>query len=213
MDCIGLCSVERKNLFGVTAILGPNLMKQLRRPTLFEWLTILAVTLVLGGLLLPDSASTTHGSLEKRARDFKPTVIAKLSDESILATDANLAGTWASRRHFDRSSFTFSPRSDGQLDVDFRTSGCFGGCELARTASVDAGMIQLNAAVAEYFPKTYDRLYVIQIDGREYLLPADSVVDFERERNSGSDSWNLYVFLRDNENIDEVDRANSIIRE
>ncbi|MCC6511395.1 MAG: hypothetical protein IT423_20010, partial [Pirellulaceae bacterium] len=126
--------------------------------------------------------------LEIRARNFKPTGDVELSDESIVAADSQVAGTWMCRHRLNRSSFTFLPRNDGQLDVNFSTSGCLGGCNLARIASLDAGVIHLISAVSEYLPRTYDRLYVIRIDGTEYLLPAEMLSDFERELNSGSDS-------------------------
>ncbi len=181
------------------AFVGPSDVTQFRHLTVVEWLTILAVVIVLGGLLLPDSATMTRWSLEKRARNFKPTFIDKLTNESIIAPDTNVVGTWTCRHSLNRSTFTFSQRNDGQLDVDFATSGCLGGCNLSRTALMDSGVTQLNSAVAEYLTRTYDRLYVIRHDGTEYLLPADTSLDFERELDSDSDGWGWYLFRRDNE--------------
>jgi hypothetical protein len=172
---------------------------QLRRLTIAEWLTILAVVVVLGGLLFPDSATTTRWNLEKRARNFKPTFIDKLTSESMVVPDARVVGSWTCRHRLNRSTFTFSKRNDGQLDVEFVTSGCLGGCNLSRIASMDGGVIQLNLAVAEYVPRTYDRLYVIRLDGTEYLLPAHALSDFERQLDTGSDGWEWYLFRRDNE--------------
>ncbi len=171
-------------------------MKRIGRLTILEWLTILFILAVLGGLFLPDSATTTRWNLEKRARDFASTDIARLSDESIIATDPDIAGTWTCRHRLDGSVFTFSRRDDGQFDVDFSTSGCLGGCDLRRTAKIDKGIIRLDAAVAEYRPRTYNALYVIRIAGTEYLLPAELISDFERELQSGSDDWGGYVFCR-----------------
>ena len=135
-------------------------MKRLRRLTVVEWLTILFIVAVLGGLLLPDSATTTRWHLEKRARDFASADIARLSDESILATDPDIAGTWTCRHRLDGSVFTFSRRDDGQFDVDFSTRGCLGRCDLRRTAKIDKGVIRLDAAVAEYLTRTYNTLLI-----------------------------------------------------
>jgi hypothetical protein len=174
-------------------------MKRIGRLTILEWLTILFIMAVLGGLFLPDSATATRWQLEKRARDFVSADIARLSDESIIATDPDIAGTWTCRHRMDGSAFTFSRRDDGQFDADFSTSGCLGGCDLRRTAKIDKGVVRLDAAVAEYRPRTYNTLYVIYIAGTEYLLPADGLSDFEQELKSGSGGWERYVFRRGSE--------------
>jgi hypothetical protein len=85
---------------------------------------------------------------------------------------------------------------DGDYDVSFSTGGCLGSCELPRTATIDNGLITLNAAVAEYVPNTYRSLYVIRVRGSDYLLPTTSVADFEREIAAGTDHWQRYVLRR-----------------
>lgn len=188
------------------AVVGPADMKRIGRLTVVEWLTILFIVAVLGGLLLPDSATMTRWQLEKRARDFVSADVATLSDESIIVTDPDIAGTWTCRHRMDGSEFTFSRRGDGQFDVDFSTSGCLGKCDLRRAAKIDKGIIRLDAAVAEYRTRTYNTLYVIRIDGSEYLLPADGLSDFEQEVKSGSGGWEGYVFRRGSE-ANEQSRA------
>ncbi|ELP34622.1 hypothetical protein [Rhodopirellula baltica] len=174
-------------------------MKRLRRLTVVEWLTILGVMLVLGGLLLPDSATTTRWRLEERARDFTSVSVARLADETIVAMDVDITGTWTCSHRLNRSEFTFSPRPDGQFNVDFSRSGCLGGCQLRRTASIDRGVIGLDAAVAEYLPRTYNTLYVIRVHGAVYLLPAEWLSDFERELDADAGGWEWYVFRRGND--------------
>ena len=151
--------------------------------------TNLGVMLVLGGLLLPDSATTTRWRLEERARDFTSVSVARLADETIVAMDVDITATWTCSHRLNRSAFTFSPRPDGQLNVDFSTSGCLGGCQLRRTASIDRGVIELDAAVAEYLPRTYNTLYVIRVHGAVYLLPAEWLSDFERELDADAGGW------------------------
>lgn len=180
----------------VTRNVGLTDVKRLRRLTVVEWLTILCIVGALSTLLLPDSATMTRWRLEKRARDFTLAGVARLTDESIIAKDADITGTWISSHRLNRSAFTFSRRDDGRFDTDFSTSGCLGGCDLRRTASVNKGVIGLDAAVAEYIPRTYNTLYVIRIDGTEYLLPAEWLPDFERELKSGSGGWKWCVFRR-----------------
>ena len=58
-------------------------------------------------------------------------------------------------------------------------------------------MIRLDAAVAEYVPRTYDMLYGVRVDGNEYLLPAESLSDFERELDAGSAGWQSCLYQRD----------------
>ena len=174
-------------------------MKLIRRFTVVEWLTIFGVLVILGGLLLPDSATTTRWSLEKRARNFAATPAATLTDDSIIATDVNITGTWTCRHRMNWSSYAFTARPDGKFNADFRTGGCLGGCELQRTARFDRGAIRLDAAVAEYLPRTYNTLYSIRIADTVYLLPAEWLPDFERELDSDSDRWQWYVYRRGND--------------
>jgi len=176
------------------------------RPTIVESITIVAVLAILVCLIVvPDSATATRRSLERRARNWKPSLVPNLSDRSLIATDISLSGEWATRRRLSHTAFTFAKRPDGQYGVQFSTGGCLGGCELTRIATFSDGAIMLDGAVAEYVPRTYDTIYAIRIDNDEYLLPAESVPDFERDLASGSDDWKWYVHKRGKESNEQND--------
>ena len=170
---------------------------RVRRPTIVECITTIAVIAILAGLIfIPDSATATRRDIERRARDWKPTVAPILNDRSLIYKEMSLTGIWHTPRRLSRTEFTFDPRTDGRYDVRFRTGGCSGGCELSRTSTLVDGVILFDGAVVEYSRKTYDTMYAVRVDTNEYLLPAVNVVDFERELASGTSDWKWYVHSR-----------------
>lgn len=172
-------------------------MLPFRKPTIAESVAVIATVGILGALILiPDSATATRRSLERRAADWKRSALPTLTDASLIATDISLAGEWMRRARLNHAAFTFVERIDQRYDVRFSTGGCLGGCEFSRIATVTEGVIVLDGTVAEYVPRTYDTIYAIRVDGGEFLLPAESVPDFERERDSGSEHWKWYVLSR-----------------
>ncbi len=171
---------------------------------------MIAVLAILAGLIfIPDSATSTRRSLERRARNWKPSSVPTFTDPSLIATDIALSGEWTTRRRLNHTTFKFAKRADGKYDVQFSTSGCFGGCELTRIAEISDGAIMLDGAVAEYVSRTYDILYSIRVDNIEYLLPAESVPDFERDLASGSDDWKWYVHTRRAQSNEQSDAPKS----
>lgn len=172
-------------------------MSFFRRFSIGQWIAGIGLSVILGGFLVPDSATVTRRSLEERAERFVAKGVGALADKSMIATDVRLEGTWVCRSRLSGSAFVFSPRADGQFDAAFRTSGCLGGCDLGRVARLGGGVIRLDAAVAEYLPRTYDMLYVVRVDGNEYLLPAESLSDFERELDADSAGWQSCLYQRD----------------
>ncbi len=178
---------------------------RLHRQTIVESLTMVAVLAILAGFIfIPDSATSTRRSLERRARNWKPSVDPIITDRSLIATDIALNGESTTRHRLNHTAFTFVKRKDGKYDVQFSTGGCLGGCELTRIAEFSHGVIILDGAVAEYVPRTYDTLYAIRIDNDEYLLPAESLPDFERDLASGSDDWKWYVHARGGESNEPI---------
>lgn len=180
---------------------GAVLVRQQSRPIRFtatEWLTLIAVAAILAGfVLIPDNHELTRRNLKQRASNWKPRPPIELVDPSVLSASANLEGAWICQHGLDHSRFTFTRQSDRQFAVHFSTGGCLGGCDLRRRAVFDAGVIQLDGAVAEYFPRTYATLYVIQIDGVDYLLPDESVRDFEHELAIEDGNWRFHVYCRE----------------
>jgi hypothetical protein len=160
-------------------------------------LTIAAVLAGLAALaFLGDSATATRRELERRARTWTKGPLATLSDPSLLAPDVDLSGQWVNRGRRSHAFFRFTERAPGSFDVLFSTGGCLGRCELTRTAEFKEGVLTLDGAVAEYAPRTYDTLYVIRLNAREYLLPAVSVAEFECELAAATDRWKQYLFTR-----------------
>ena len=175
-------------------------MRLLRKPTIVETITFMGVAAVLAALILiPDSATSTRWELERRVRDWQQTSVPGPDDSSLIPTELDLAGEWTNEHRLTRSSFVFTKRSQQEYDALFATSGCLGGCRLPRVASVNKGAVTLNEPVAEYMPRTYNVLYAIRIGEADYLVPADGIREFERERTSGSDGWKWYVFSRRDE--------------
>ncbi len=176
---------------------------RVRRPTIVECITTIAVVAILACLIfIPDSGTATRRDMERRARDRKLTVAPFLNDRSLIDTEISLTGQWRTTRRLSHTEFTFIPRTDGRYDVRFRAGGCGGGCELSRTATITDGVILFDGAVVEYSRKTYDTIYAVRVDADEYLLPAENVVDFERELASGTSDWKWYVHSR-NQQISE----------
>ena len=179
---------------------------RLRRPTVVESLTMVAVLAILAGLIVfPDSATSTRRSLERRARNWNPSGVPTITDRSLIATDIALNGGWTTRRRLSHTAFTFVKRTDGKYDVRFSTGGCLGGCNLSRVGTLSDGVLVLDGAVAKYVPRTYDTMYAVRIDDADYLLPAASVRDFENAIASGSDDWRRYVHSRNNESNEQND--------
>ena len=172
-------------------------MIRLRRPTIVECITIIVVIAILAGLVfIPDAATATRRDMERRARDWKPIVAPNLKDGSLLDTEVSLAGQWHTPRRLSHTEFTFDLRTDGRYNVRFRAGGCGGGCELSRTATLTDGVILFDGAVVEYSRKTYNSMVAIRLDNVQYLLPAESVADFERELATGTGDWKWYVHSR-----------------
>lgn len=180
-------------------------MRRFRRPTILEMCVLIAITGMLAALLSDDSATATRRSLKRRARNWKPSHVPSLSDRSLIAADLSLSGEWTTRGRLSGSTFLFAQRPDGAYDAQFSTGGCFGGCELTRIARFSEGAIRLDGAVAEYVPRTYDALYAVRIENVEYLLPAESVPEFERDLASRSDAWQRHVYARAEESSEPVD--------
>jgi len=173
-------------------------MRRVPGVAILEIVVCLAIAALCLSLLLPDTGTQTRRDLERRVRDWERTPVATLAEPSLLSRDCELSGDWIDRGKYHRNAFSFRRRSDDRYSVDFTTNGCMGGIGLERVSCCDKGVITLNAPVAEYSWRTYDLLYAICVDETDYLLPAESVEDFERERAAGTDVWQRYVFRRKN---------------
>lgn len=172
-------------------------MRRFRKPTMVETITLIAITAILAAVIfIPDAAKTTRRQLERRAHDWNRTTAPVLSDNSLIAADMSLMGKWVNRHRLNFTAFTLTNRMDGRFYVSFTTGGCLGSCELSRVGTMVDGAVVLDGAVAEYVGRVYDTIYAIRVGNTEYLLPAESVPAFERERNAGSERWKRYVHSR-----------------
>lgn len=178
---------------------------RLRRLTLTEWITLGSIAAIfVAFVVIPDSNTATRRSLERLAAEWQPTRPTELPDHSILASEIDLSGQWARGGLLARSHLSFTARPDSSYDLQFDTGGCGGSCELARVATCLGGVVALDAAVAEYSGSVYSTLYAIRIQDREYLLPAESVLEFETKLVEGDANWQWYLFSRKNQPIGEM---------
>jgi hypothetical protein len=172
-------------------------MRRFKRPSIIESAVLLAVAVLLSALIfIPDSGTAKRREIERRAHDWVPGLISAPSEGDLIATGVDLSGEWTNEGPYTHTSFRFSNRRDVHYDAAISTGGCLGGCDFSRSATMYDGLIRLNSAVAEYDVRTYDTLFAIRVGENHYLLPADSVPDFERSFVSESDDWIAYVFRR-----------------
>ena len=173
--------------------------------TLSEWLTLASLTaIIVAFMVIPDSSTATRRRLERLATDWQPTSPRELADRSILAAEIDLSGEWSRGGRLAKSQLSFTARSDSSYDLQFNTGGCGGSCELARVATCSGGVITLDAAVAEYSDRVYTTLYAIRLEDREYLLPAESVLEFETRLAESDAQWQWLLFSQKNQPIGEI---------
>jgi hypothetical protein len=92
--------------------------------------------------------------------------------EDLRCPRLNIEGTWRARGGHDGSVLVIEQLFDDVYQVSFSTYACLSRWRLTRAARYADGVLELNRAVQEYFPLTYDRLYALWIEGEGYLLPA-----------------------------------------
>lgn len=171
-------------------------MKTLWRRSLADWLVVGAIVADVAMLCLPDSATRKCWELKRRALDWKKEPPTTLDDPSRLSIKESPAGTWRRRGHLNWAALEIAEPLAGRSQVESSTGGCMGTCALARTASIRDGVVTLDGAVAEYTPRTYDTLYLVSVEGWEYLLPAPCVPEFERSLDADTEDWTHHVFRR-----------------
>jgi len=172
-------------------------MRLFNRRRIIESAVLIAVTVLLAALILiPDSGTAKRREIERRVQVWAPTPISAPTDAALNPTELDLSGEWINEGPYTYTSFRFSTRRDDHYDASISTAGCLGSCEFARSATTYDGLVRLNSAVAEYDARTYDTLFTIGVGDAHYLLPAESVAEFERDYSSGSDDWMAYVFRR-----------------
>ena len=96
-----------------------------------------------------------------------------------------------------RYKFPLIQKKDaGKYSVGFDTFGCLDRYSLQREATYKDGVLRLNKAVAEYCPFTYDTLYTISVDGKEYLI-SQSMIRFlvENYSKKGRVNWPEHLWI------------------
>ena len=89
--------------------------------------------------------------------------------EGIHNSDMVVTGSWATLPSFDWSRMEIVGTPD-RLSVQFSTGGCLGSWAFERTGVFTEGYLRLDKPVEEYRPVTYDTLYPVCLDGRNYLI-------------------------------------------
>ena len=84
---------------------------------------IVVLAILASFIFIPDSATSTRHSLERRAQNWKPSGVPTFTDPSLLAPDIVLNGEWTTRRRLNHTAFVFNERADGKYDVHFSTGG------------------------------------------------------------------------------------------
>jgi hypothetical protein len=157
------------------------------RVTPVEFLVIIAVFGVLGGLLLPAGGSRPPlADKELKLENWQPgPEHAMVPPDSIRVQDAELDGLWTDRigwLHLD-----IEKMADGRYSVSFLSRarcGHSGSVQLERYAEYQDGVVHLDRPVRELNGTTYAHLYSVRANGEVYLLPAPRVNEFDVELES-----------------------------
>jgi hypothetical protein len=126
--------------------------------------------------------SATLRTIERGLASWKPGKEERLSPTGNLRNPSmSLQGTWLVHTGMDHSELSLTPASSGGWNVVFSTGGCLSSWTLKRTAAFRDGVLRLNRPVEEYAPRTYRLLHAVRRAGRDYLVPAPSLAEFEKE--------------------------------
>ena len=113
----------------------------------------------------------------------------------IFRPKAEIVGEWT-YAFFDGSSLSIRGKESGGYSVDFSTFGCLGRWDLQREGTYKDGVFRLKKPVEEYRPNTYDTLYVVSVNGTEYLI-SQSAIRFVMRKYSknGVVDWSEHINL------------------
>jgi hypothetical protein len=113
---------------------------------------------------------------------------------SIFRPKAEIVGEWTTDDNYDSSSLSIRRKESGGFAVDFSTGGCLLDWELHREGSYARGVFRLNKPVEEYRGHVYDTLYVISVNGTEYLLSQSAIhYHVKHDSKKGGVDWSKHL--------------------
>lgn len=95
---------------------------------------------------------------------------------SIRSRQRNIVGTWT----VDGSALLIKHNGTKDYLVDFSTAGCLGHWCLQRKGHLANGIFILSRPVEEYASFTYQKLYVVRVGDKDYLVPDAAISDFQK---------------------------------
>jgi hypothetical protein len=148
----------------------------LSRPRLTEWLTILAILVILFSLGMTEYYEwRARRQYHDRITAFDGDMIAPMAlRPDRVAADLVLLGRWVKKGHRSSSTLLFqkSPKEDeSRYAVEFSTDACTTKHRLDRTAEYFNGQVRLDEPVAEVLGPVYQTLYSVRVGERAVLIP------------------------------------------
>lgn len=140
-------------------------------------------------------ASSESPSPDAELRGLRPEWEVDPTEPMLIASQViarpDVAGTWLPAAREGQAELSLTRLQQGLYDLKFRTAGCLGHWELHRLARYSSGVLTLNYPVEQYnLKERYQKLFVVAIDGEDFLLPTADVPTYlrflrgeERKRN------------------------------
>jgi hypothetical protein len=94
--------------------------------------------------------------------------------QPLRARPADIEGRW-------KASVTSAPSAvirridDNLYELEIQTGGCLGDWKLQRKVRYESGVLTLDFPAMEYPTKRFQRLFIIEISGEQFLLPSADV--------------------------------------
>lgn len=167
----------------------------MRYPTWIESLTLLAICFILYGLMLPSSHEMRERELRNMAKAWEPSIETEIADKNLIRADVDLRGIWSRGSRRGGSELEIFETDDPTVFRVRFWSGSGGGCEWQTTAKREGSRLTLANPVADIWDDAFKSFWIVQVDGKDYLVPAPSVARFNTEVASTED-WHYNVFKR-----------------
>jgi len=141
------------------------------------------------------TASSESPSPDAKLRVLRPEWDVDPAEPVLMASQViarpDVSGTWLPAAREGLAELSLTSLRQGLYDLKFRTAGCLGHWELHRLARYSSGVLTLNFPVEQYdLKERYQKLFVVAIDGKDFLLPAADISTYlrflrgeERKRN------------------------------
>lgn len=172
---------------------------QLRLPfrlSRLECLVVIAIVIVLIGLLMPNPHVQQMWELQNRMADWKAGPDIGIAESNLLSNDGDLSGEWLRGSPRARCTIKLSAASvpDTYQVVCHSRFG-----EWQTTALRTGSRLTLAHPVAENPDMIFETLWIIHVDGVDYLIPMTRTDDFNKARkvDDALELWRYYGFRRE----------------